>query len=599
MPRGKIPELEGLKATWPEMLGPLRFILARYWTRAKWVLMGIAVLVMLSSVSTVAAPYLFSRLIDALQAESWASTILWGFAGYALLLGAAMSLQSVVSYMSMMSAETLQYVAATSFFARLLKKRIGFFIEYNPVAIQAAQNRGAGAINQVVQLLAVIIVPGIVQIALSLAVLGATINLEIVLVVIAYGAVFIAAIFLSNRFSRPYLEKAIAADQARAGFLGNAVSAMETLRYFGGDAWVGQRFADAAEETRAAWTTWAIRRISFAGVFGGALAIQFIVAFALLLPRYEAGEITIGDLVLLGSLLMQLNRPFEMIGNSIDGLLRAYSQFQPFTFMWQQPEEDDAREGSLRIERGTLAFRDVAYAYGDKTVVSGVSFVAARGTLNFLVGDTGSGKTTLFKLALKSLETQQGSITVDGIDIGAIARRDWYSVIGVVPQDIMLLNDTLATNIVLGRPYDEKRLRRAAERASIHRFIEGLKDGYETKVGERGLKLSGGERQRVAIARALYADPEFLFLDEASSSLDMGTEAEIMDELRTQKDEMTILAITHRKAVIRPEDNVVELPSRRPPEIEEDAAAESEADAGEPAGETPLVEAESAGRPLA
>jgi ABC-type multidrug transport system fused ATPase/permease subunit len=577
MPRGKIPELEALKATWPEMLGPLRYILARYWARAKWMLIGIAALVMFSSVSAVAAPYFFSRLIDTLQAGNWPETILWGFAGYAVLLGLAMSLQSVVSYMSMMSAETLQYVAATSFFARLLKKRIGFFIEYNPVAIQAAQNRGAGAINQVVQLLAVIILPGIVQIFLALAVLGTTINFEIVLVVIGYGLVFIAAIFFSNRYSRPFLEKAIEADQARAGFLGNAVSAMETLRYFGGDEWVGNRFADAAEETRAAWTTWSLRRITFAGVFGGALAIQFIIAFAILLPRYQAGEITIGDLVLLGSLLMQLNRPFEMIGNSIDGLLRAYSQFQPFTFMWIAPEESDGRAGHMDVAVGTIEYKKVGYAYGDKQVVSNVSFLAQRGRVNFLVGDTGSGKTTLFKLALKSLETQDGKVLVDGIDINEIARKDWYSVIGVVPQDIMLLNDTLATNIILGREYDEERLKRATERAAIRHFIEGLKDGFDTKVGERGLKLSGGERQRVAIARALYANPEFLFLDEASSSLDMRTEADIMDELRQHKDEMTIIAITHRKAVIRPEDHVIELPSRRPADIPEDADEAEEA----------------------
>ena len=121
MPRGKIPELEALKATWPEMLGPLRYILARYWARANWMLIGIAVLVMVSSVSAVAAPYMFSRLIDTLQAGNWPETILWGFAGYAVLLGLAMSLQSVVSYMSMMSAETLQYVASTSFFSRLLE----------------------------------------------------------------------------------------------------------------------------------------------------------------------------------------------------------------------------------------------------------------------------------------------------------------------------------------------------------------------------------------------------------------------------------------------------------------------------------------------
>ena len=282
MPRGKIPELEGLKASWSEMLGPLRVILARYWARARWMLIGIAALVMVSSVSSVAAPYIFSRLIDTLQADNWAQTILWGFVGYAVLLGLATALQSAVSYMSMMSAETLQYVASTSFFSRLLRKRIGFFIEYNPVAIQAAQNRGAGAINQVVQLLAVIIVPGVVQIALALAVLGATINLEIVLVVAAYGAVFIGAIFLSNRYSRPWLEKAIEADQRRAGFLGNAVSAMETLRYFGGDEWVGRRFADAAEETRASWAKWATRRELHRGVWL-ASPVQ-LIAFAILLP---------------------------------------------------------------------------------------------------------------------------------------------------------------------------------------------------------------------------------------------------------------------------------------------------------------------------
>jgi ABC-type multidrug transport system fused ATPase/permease subunit len=562
MPRGRIPELENLKATPREMLGPLRFILGRYWTQAHWLLIGIAALVIVSSVSSIAAPYLFSRLIDTLQAGNWPETLFWGFVVYAGLLGLGTALQSVVSYMSMMSAETLQYIASTSFFGRLLKKQVAFFIEHNPVAIQSAQNRGAGAINQVVQLFAVIIVPGTVQILLALAVLGATINFEIVLVVIGYGAVFITATYFSNRYSRPFLEKAIEADQTNAGFVGNAVSAMETLRYFGGDEWVGNRFAETAEATRASWTRWAVRRIAFAAVFGLALAIQFVVAFAILIPRYQLGEISIGDFVLLGALLMQLNRPFEMIGNSIDGLMRAYSMFQPFTFMWQAPEEGDAKAGALAIRDGALAFDDVAYDYGKGRIIDGVSFAAYRGKLNFLVGETGSGKTTLFKLALKSLEPTAGRVLVDGIDLKDIARRDWYAHIGVVPQEIMLMNDTLATNIVLGREYDETRLKRAAERAAIARFIESLPEKYETKVGERGLKLSGGERQRVAIARALYADPQFLFLDEASSALDTKTEAEIMDELRARKDEATIIAITHRQAVIRPGDNILTLKGR-------------------------------------
>ncbi len=581
MPRGRMPELEKLKASPQEMLEPLAHILSRYWARAHWLLIGIAALVMIGSISAIAAPYLFSRLIDTLQAGNWPQTLFVGFAIYAGLMGLAVTMQSVVSYMTMMSAETLQYIASTNFFTRLLRKQVAFFVEHNPVAIQSAQNRGAGAINQVVQLLAVIIVPGIVQIVLALAVLGATINLDIVLVVVAYGAIFIVATYYSNRYSRPFLEKAIDADQARAGFLGNAVAAMETLRYFGGDEWVGDRFAHAAEETRAAWSVWATRRIIFSVVFGAALAIQFVVAFAILIPRYQAGDITIGDIVLLGALLMQLNRPFEMIGNSIDGIMRAYSQFQPFTFMWKAPEEGDVTPGSLSIGDGTIRYENVGFGYGRGKVVDDVSFTARRGTLNFLVGETGSGKTTLFKLALKSLEPQEGNVLVDGVDIRQIARRDWYAEIGVVPQEIMLLNDTLGTNIVLGREYDEERLQRAAERASIAKFIASLPEGFETKVGERGLKLSGGERQRVAIARAIYADPQFLFLDEASSSLDTRTEAEIMDELRTHKNEMTILAITHRHAVIRPgEDNVLELKGRKV-----EALAPAEADDLEDAAE--------------
>jgi ABC-type multidrug transport system fused ATPase/permease subunit len=266
-----------------------------------------------------------------------------------------------------------------------------------------------------------------------------------------------------------------------------------------------------------------------------------------------------------------------MIGNSIDGLLRAYSQFQPFTFMWQAAEEPNAPSGDFSAPEGRLAFEHITFSYGKGPVVDDVSFAARRGELNFLVGETGSGKTTLFKLALKSLEPQGGRITVDGVDLQTVSRKDWYSLIGVVPQEIMLMNDTLATNIVLGRDYDEARLKRAARRASIANFIEGQPQGYETRVGERGLKLSGGERQRVAIARALYADPQFLFLDEASSALDTKTEAAIMDELRAQKDETTIIAITHRMAVIRPGDNILSLtgsaeePVTETPEPEEPA----------------------------
>jgi len=559
-PRSSNPDEQEMDATWPEMLRPLTYIYSRYFHEARWLLVGVAVIVFLSAVAGIAAPYVFSRLINALKSDSWGEGIVWAFAGYGLLFGLSQALSGMVNYMAMMSAENLNFIAGTAFFEKLLKKTISFFIEYNPAEIQQAKSRGQNAVYTLVQLGLIVLIPGIVQIVLTLFVLGASINLEIVLIVFVYGAAFIAFTFFANRWTRPFLDQAIKADQANSKFVGNSINAMETLRYFGGDQWIAGRFAEQALEVRDSWARFATRRIFYSLVFGAMLAAQIAITYFVLLPRYRAGALTIGDVVLFDSLLLQLNRPFQMIGSSIDDLLRSYSRFIPFAKMWGAEEEPDVPpHPDFRLAQGTVAFEHVGFSYRDKPAVSDVSFSARRGRLNFLTGETGSGKTTLFKLALKSLEPSLGRVLVDGTPLPDIARSDWYSVIGVVPQEIMLLNDTLASNIVLGRPLDEAKLRRAVERASIAKFIDGLPEKFETKIGERGLKLSGGERQRVAIARALYADPQILFLDEASSALDERTEAAIMGEVRALADEMTIIAITHRRTVIEPGDAVVEL----------------------------------------
>jgi ABC-type multidrug transport system fused ATPase/permease subunit len=542
------------------MLAPLGYIYRRYWNEAKGLLALVACIVLLSSVAGIAAPYVFSRLIDTLRGDSWGETIVWAFAGYGLLFGLSQALSLMVNYLAVMTSENLNFIAGTAFFERLLKKTINFFIDYNPAEIQQAKSRGQNAVYTLVQLGLIVLIPGIVQIVLTLLVLGTSINLEIVIIVFVYGTAFIAFTFFANRWTRPFLDAAIKADQANSKFVGNSINAMETLRYFGGDQWVAGRFAEQALEVRDSWTRFARRRIFYGLVFGSMLAAQIAVTYFVLLPRYRSGELSIGDVVLFDSLLLQLNRPFQTIGQSIDDILRSYSRFIPFAKMWGAPEEPDVtRHADFRLQGGRITYQHVGYSYRDKPAVSDVSFEAQRGRLNFLTGETGSGKTTLFKIALKSLEPTAGRVLVDGEDLKDIARADWYSVIGVVPQEIMLLNDTLTSNIILGRPLDEAKLRRAVERASIARFIDGLPDRFDTRIGERGLKLSGGERQRVAIARALYADPQILFLDEASSALDERTEAEIMGEIRSLAGEMTILAITHRKTVIAAGDAVVEL----------------------------------------
>lgn len=335
---------------------------------------------------------------------------------------------------------------------------------------------------------------------------------------------------------------------------------METLRQFGSSRWMSQRFEQNAAKLRDSWHTFCKRRIGYEALFALALAIEFYVTFAILWPQYQAGQVTIGGIVLFNAVLLQLNHPFDMISQGINGVVRSAAELGPFVALWSAEEESDsAVRQPFAAGEGRVVFDSVSFAYEGGRGVEAVSFVAKRGQVTYLVGETGAGKSTILRLALKSINPQAGRITIDGTDLADIARADWYNVIGVVPQDVILLNDTIETNIVLGRPLDHARLRQAAERAAILEFVDQLAAGFQEIVGERGLMLSGGERQRIAIARALYAEPDILFLDEASSALDEATERDIMSHIRKIAQKVTVVAITHRERVIASGDRVVRL----------------------------------------
>ena len=479
---------------------------------------------------------------------------------YAVLLGVAAALQHMVQYLSFMSGENLGFIAGTRFFERILRKTAAFFVEHNPAEIQTASARGREALTTLVQLGLIVFIPAAVQILLTLVTLGALINLEVAAIVIVYGIVAVGLTLVANHRTRAFLEAATEAGQENARFVGNAMNAMETLRHFGSHGWMSQRFTAKAAEVRDNWRSYALRRMGYIGLLGLSLAVQLAVTFLLLLPRYEEGALSIGDIVLFNTLLLQLNTPFEMIAHAIDDIARARAALGPLAAMWAAPEERPASHAPAFVAgEGRIVFERVGFAYDNGRGLKNIAFEASRGVITFLVGGTGSGKSTVFKLALKSIEPQTGRILVDGADLAGIDRADWYGAVAVVPQDVVLLNESLADNILLGRTRDEARLREAADKAAILSFIDGLPDGFETTVGERGLKLSGGERQRIAIARALYGDPAILFLDEASSALDEATERDIMEHIRGLSRDVTVLAITHRRSVIAGEDRLVDL----------------------------------------
>ncbi|MGQ8634471.1 ABC transporter ATP-binding protein [Agrobacterium sp. DKPNP3] len=554
------------------VIGPLSSIYAED-LRTSWPSICLLLVSILIGASlSAAAPYLFSRLIDDLpdDPKQW----MLGFALYAILTALASGLERSTQYLTVIHAERLEFVASTSFFDRIVHKHPSFFNDHNPVEIQSAQARGASSASTLMQIGLISFIPGMATFLLSILLMGAVLSADLVLIVVAYGVIFVALTLASNRLTTPYLEQAMDAGQDNAGFVGNAISMIEPLRHTGSNVWMKRRFAESAGLIYRNWRLYSLRRIGFVLTISLALGIQIIVGFYLLLPRYQAGALSIGDIVLFNTLLLQLNVPFELIGHSISETARALAQFGPYAQMWHAPDEEvssgsSAPRGTMR----TLRLEGVGYRYANGRGVDGVSFTAAPGRLTFITGETGSGKSTLFKLLQKTMAPQQGRITVDDADLSTISREDWFAAAGIVPQEVQLLNDTLRSNIILGRVPDEERLRRAAQRAAILTRIEEMPDGFDTIVGERGLKLSGGERQRIAIARALYAEPTILLLDEASSALDEETEREIMDQLRVVDSDVTIIAITHRQSSIREADQVIVLPAGRDPSTSEPRAA--------------------------
>ena len=544
----------------------VRTILVDFWRASRAMLLLVSVLTMVTAMAAVAGPYVFSRMLDRLQPGAFEETVVLGLIAYAVLVGLSSALQRAQNYLAHVCGEHLALIVSTSLFERLLHKTAPFFIEHNPVEIETAGQRGEQALVTMLHLTLGYLVSGTVQITLSLALIGATVSLEIVAVSVLYGAAFIALSMAADRRSTRYLEAAIAAGQANARFVGNALNGMETLRHFGAHGWMRTVFSQKAKAVFQNWRDYSLSRIGFAGLQGTALALQLGVTFLMLVPRMQAGLISVGDIVLFNTLLLALNQPFEVIGATINVFAKTRGNLAPLKAIWAAPEEESiAVAEPLKLSAGTLRFDAVGYRYENGRGVEGISFTAARGGITTLTGETGAGKSTVFRLALKSLEPQSGTITIDGRPLGDISRSAWYGRIGIVPQDILLLSDTLTVNITLGRPVDTERLRRVAHQAAILPTIEALPEGFETGVGERGLKLSGGERQRIAIARALYGDPDILFLDEASSALDAATEREILNGLRQLADRVTVIAITHRTGMIESGDTVVRIG----PEVDE------------------------------
>jgi ABC-type transport system involved in Fe-S cluster assembly fused permease/ATPase subunit len=282
---------------------------------------------------------------------------------------------------------------------------------------------------------------------------------------------------------------------------------------------------------------------------------------------WSKGEFTPGDVVLVNSLLMQLFRPLDMLGWVYRSIKQGLIDMEAMFVLLDTRQEivDAPNAPALSVSRGAVRFDDVRFAYDpDRQILKGVSFEVPPGTSLAVVGPSGAGKSTLARLLYRFYEPTGGRIMIDGQDISAVRQDSLRGAIGIVPQDTVLFNDTIAYNIAYGREgADQAAVEQAAAGAAIDEFIASLPKGYESMVGERGLKLSGGEKQRVAIARTLLKNPPILILDEATSALDSRTEEAIQATLQGAIRDRTTIVIAHRLSTVAEADQIIVLDEGR------------------------------------
>ncbi|MEP0046724.1 MAG: ABC transporter ATP-binding protein/permease, partial [Roseobacter sp.] len=337
----------------------------------------------------------------------------------------------------------------------------------------------------------------------------------------------------------------------------------ETVKYFG----AVQREVDRYDSAMEKYEGLAIKTaISLAFLnFGQSVLITIGLVGVMIMAAVgvQDGSLTVGDFVLVNAYMLQITIPLNFLGSVYREIRQALVDMGEMFNLLEQPAEvvDAVDAKPLEVAGGRIELENVHFGYSsDRAILKGVSILAEPGQTVAICGSTGSGKSTIGRLLFRFYDVNGGALRIDGQDVRNITQDSLHAAIGVVPQDTVLFNDTIRYNIAYGRAgASQAEIEDAAKAAQIHEFILSLPDGYETSVGERGLKLSGGEKQRVGIARTLLKDPPILLLDEATSALDSETEADIQDALMHAGRGRTVLTIAHRLSTIADADQIIVL----------------------------------------
>ena len=528
---------------------------------------------LLGRTANVYGPIVLKDLIDGLQdlagstATFSTSDALSGLLGLALLYGLMVLLPGALTEIRAAVftpvSEYAQRVIGLKAFSHLHDLSMRFHLDRQTGGLSRAIERGTRSLQQIIGLFAFNIGPTLFEIGLVSIYLAVAYPIKYVAVILFAVAAYIAFTLLFTEW-RTRFRRDMVSQESRATSIGiDSLLNFETVKYFGNENYEAERYNDALLRYMEA----AIKSQNTLGVLnGGQLAVRVIcqvMILVLAVQDYAAGNLTTGEVVMLNTFMLQLFIPLGFLGSSYRMIRQSLVDMEYlFQLLDLKPEiRDRAGASELQVSAGTVRFEQVSFSYEpEKPVLRDVSFSIEHGRTTAVVGPSGAGKSTLARLLYRFYEPGSGAITIDNQDITTITQASLRQAVGIVPQDTVLFNDTIRYNIRYGCPAaTDAEVEAAAKLASIHEFIVSLPQGYETRVGERGLKLSGGEKQRVAIARTVLKNPAVLVLDEATSALDIKTERNIQAALTEVARNRTTLVIAHRLSTIVNADEILVL----------------------------------------
>ena len=549
-------------------LKTLRSLAPYLWQYRGRVIAALAALIV-AKLATVAVPLALKHIVDSLDASKSQHIILpvVFLVAYGLLRLASSSFNEIRDSLFARVRHGAMRNMSHKVVGHLHRLSLRFHLERKTGAITRDLERGTRSVSALLNYMVFSVLPTLVEVGLISVILLTKYSVWFAVITFATVTVYIAFTMKITEWRMSYRVEMNNADSLANNQAVDSLINYETVKYFGNERFeldrynsTLRRWEDAAVKSQTSLSALNIGQGAIIAV--GVTAIMFLAAHGVV-----TGTMSLGDLVLVNAFMIQMFIPLNFLGVVYSQLKHALSDMdRMFRLLEETPEIVDAPDARpLRVGEGAVRFEHVDFHYqSDRPILRNVNFEIAPGSKLAVVGPSGAGKSTLARLLFRFYDVSGGRILINGQDVRQVTQESLRAAIGIVPQDTVLFNDTIYYNIAYAKPdATREQVMQAARLAHIHDFIQSLPKGYETLVGERGLKLSGGEKQRVAIARSVLKRPRILIFDEATSSLDSQSEQAILGALRDVAADHTTLVIAHRLSTIIDADRILVLDNGR------------------------------------